>query len=273
MSLTKRAAPQKGVTLIELMIGLTVGLIVITVIGSIFLSILRTSSATMHSLTVNQEMRSVMALMVSDLRRAGYWEGAVDAAGNDAFENPFTTRAEPTPTPTGTNLRDVHIHDTDTDGLGDCIMYSYDLDHDDNAQLFDEQGVAPRMGFRLDGGSVQGLVTGVSMGAGADSSSCGGPFKRFTDDRVLVVDSLEFSTAGSRCVNVDQDLDWVLPADSIVPACHSSAPGYTANEDDRLVEVRNIRIRMEGHHANDDEMVMDLETDVLIRNNRMLIAE
>lgn len=272
MSMIKRETIQRGFTLIELMVGLTVGLIVIGVVGSIFLSILRTSSDTMHSLTVNQEMRSVMALMVSDLRRAGYWEGAVDAAGSDAFENPFTTEAE---TAAGTNLRDVHIHDTDADGIGDCIMYSYDIDHDDNAQLFDEQGVAPRMGFRLEEGSVQGLVTGVSMASGADSSSCGGDFKRFTDAQVLVVDSLEFSTADSRCMNLDQEPveDWVLPDGSLVPACHSSAPGYTADEGDRLVEVRNIRIHMEGHHASDNEVVMELETDVLIRNNRMLIAE
>jgi type IV pilus assembly protein PilW len=251
---TRGALRQVGFTLIELMVGLTVGLIVIGVVGAIFLNILRGSSDTMHSLTVNQEMRAVMALMVNDIRRAGYWGDAAIAAGSAAYDNPFTAR-------TGA-ARDIFIHDN-----GSCVMYSYDIAHDGST--------VPLMGFWLDGDSqrIQGIKGGVEV-SGNGTADCGGDAgdaESFTDNRVVRITDLEFSTGNSLCRNLDNGDSWAAGNDTD-PACDPGQPDYNAATDDRLVEIREITISMTGEHAENDDVQMSLEGDVYVRNNRLLLA-
>jgi len=225
---------------------------VITVVGAVFLNILRSSSDTLHSLKLNQEMRAVMALMVSDIRRAGYWGEAADATGSAAYDNPFTTR-------TGV-AHDIHVHDN-----GACVMYSYDLDY--------TGAPGPLMGFWLSDGRVMGIKSGVAA-SGVGTASCGGnagEFESFTDESVVTITALQFSTAESICRNLDTGGTWNA-SNGTLPACDNSQTGYTATTGDRLVETRRLEVRLVGEHAEDSEFTMELESDVLVRNNRLLLA-
>lgn len=63
---------QQGVTLVELMVGLVVGLIVIGGSLAMFLSTLQSSNHTLTMSKLNQDLTAVMQLMVNEIRRAGY---------------------------------------------------------------------------------------------------------------------------------------------------------------------------------------------------------
>jgi prepilin peptidase dependent protein B len=63
---------QQGFTLVELMVGLAVGLIVIGGSLIMFLSTLQSSNHTLKMSKLNQDLTSVMQLMVNEVRRAGY---------------------------------------------------------------------------------------------------------------------------------------------------------------------------------------------------------
>ena len=63
---------QSGVTLIELMIAMLIGLIVVGATLTIFLATLKSSNDNLNMIRLNQELRSIVTLMVNDIRRAGY---------------------------------------------------------------------------------------------------------------------------------------------------------------------------------------------------------
>jgi prepilin peptidase dependent protein B len=77
---------QGGFSLVELMVGVVVGLIIVSGVIAVYLTTTQGSSFTLRSIRLNQDMRAVMEIMVSDIRRSGYWAGA--ATGNPA-DNTF----------------------------------------------------------------------------------------------------------------------------------------------------------------------------------------
>lgn len=70
---------QQGLSLVEMMVALTIGMIVVS--GALYLSTsaMTVSRDNIRMSFLNQELRQAMNLMTSDLRRASYWGGAVDA--------------------------------------------------------------------------------------------------------------------------------------------------------------------------------------------------
>lgn len=68
-----------GFSLVELMIGLTLGLIIISGVLGIFSNTVKNQSDNLKMSRLNQELRAVMDVMARDIRRAGYWAPAADA--------------------------------------------------------------------------------------------------------------------------------------------------------------------------------------------------
>jgi len=115
---TKKTHPQfqSGVTLIEMMIAMVLGLFVIGAISSVFLTNVKTNTANLKMIRLNQDLRGAMTFMVDEIKRAGY---SADATNSD-FMN-FFKRVN-----------------------SSCFLYSYDANNDgtpDADELF---------GFRLD---------------------------------------------------------------------------------------------------------------------------
>jgi prepilin peptidase dependent protein B len=106
---------QRGFTLVELMVGLVVGLIVIGGSLAIFLSSLSNSNYTLKMAKLNQDLTSVMQLMVNEVRRAGY-----------------TSDISITPTP---------AMDYAADSANSCFLYSHG----------DKDGNVVKRGFNLTG--------------------------------------------------------------------------------------------------------------------------
>lgn len=69
------AKKQSGLTLIEMMIAMVLGLFVTGAIITLFLVTLKANGDDMKMVRLNQEMRAIMTLITRDIRRAGFWGG------------------------------------------------------------------------------------------------------------------------------------------------------------------------------------------------------
>ncbi len=76
--LITRARRQFGFGLVELMIGLLVGMIVVAAALSLLSTTMASSNDSIKMLRLDQELRQVMTMLTRDLRRATIWDPAVD---------------------------------------------------------------------------------------------------------------------------------------------------------------------------------------------------
>jgi type II secretory pathway component PulJ len=83
---------QSGFGLVELMIGLLVGLIVVAAATSMLTTTLFSSNDSIKMARLEQEMRQVMTMLTRDLRRAAAWDAAVDVA-RVSLADPLTLSA------------------------------------------------------------------------------------------------------------------------------------------------------------------------------------
>jgi prepilin peptidase dependent protein B len=101
----------RGFSLVELMVGMTIGLILLSAVVALTVSVLRTNAETVTVAKLTQEGRAIGDLVSRELRRARYsgnYRAFVGAAG--ATPNAFSG--------------------VDILGGGTCIRFAYDADDD-----------------------------------------------------------------------------------------------------------------------------------------------
>ena len=148
---------QKGLTLIEMMIAMVLGLFVTAMIITVFSTNVRSNVQNMKMIRLNQELRGAMTFMVDELKKTGY---SADPS-NSTFMASF-------------------------DVSGSCILYSYDLDSDGNRDT-DEH-----FGFMLHAGTKQ--IRWANDAAKADCLTFG---ESITDSNMAEITTLDFSFDGS----------------------------------------------------------------------------
>lgn len=247
-----RSAGNDGFTLIELMIAILIGLIIIVAIGTIYITTYRSSSDTLKSAQLNHDMGTTALLMMNDIRRAGYWGGAV--TGSEPKDNPFVTGTA--------NLQIIG---------SDCILYTYDA----NASGFltpadqtDDIDGTEYYGFKLNNGTVQMRLSGSTT---ADCDD--GVWVNLMDSAEINITDLRFSyvpdavnipniSATSRCLNVSAE-----PQELSNKNCASAiADGdITAGE---IVETRQVLYSMTGTLVDDATVLKTLSGSVKVRNDR-----
>ena len=77
---------QSGLTLVEVLVGMAVGIIVTGGAVAIYVSSVRSGNEALLASKLNQELGALMHVMTNDIRRAGFWGTAL---GAQADENPF----------------------------------------------------------------------------------------------------------------------------------------------------------------------------------------
>ncbi|MBK8163828.1 MAG: prepilin-type N-terminal cleavage/methylation domain-containing protein [Gammaproteobacteria bacterium] len=111
---------QRGFSLVELMVAITLGLFVLAGVSYLHAEVVRANAAVLKTAHLQQTLWSLMALIADDVRRAGYW-----------------SRAELTLDGTAANgYAPIRLVD------GDCFLYSYDEDKDDADGAPDPRGPA-----------------------------------------------------------------------------------------------------------------------------------
>ncbi|MCU7835448.1 MAG: prepilin-type N-terminal cleavage/methylation domain-containing protein [gamma proteobacterium symbiont of Taylorina sp.] len=250
----KNNMSQIGFTLIELMVGISIGIIVVAGLTSFFIATLTGSNNLISSSKLNQEMNAAMNLMVTEIRRSGYWANAVTG---DPMANPFYS-----------TTHNISVNTIST--AGDCILLSYDLDEDG---VVDTTEV---LGFKHVGGNEIQMRTAVNAvgtnacGTGSDSWSS------ISNTSAISITSLAFTTTGSKCHNFDSadnttitaDVERTLASDTS-SACSDASMTLAGNAEagDRLVETRQINITMTGELADDANINATLTSQIKVAND------
>ncbi|MGR8935251.1 MAG: PilW family protein [Gammaproteobacteria bacterium] len=76
---------QKAFSLIELLIGVVVGLIAVAATVAAFTSLVRSNADYLKMVRLNQELNAIMTLMVRDIKRAGYSASATGVTSANSF--------------------------------------------------------------------------------------------------------------------------------------------------------------------------------------------
>lgn len=158
---------QQGFTLIELMIGLLIGLIVLSGALYAFIITVKSSRDVLFSARLNQDLASAMAVIVGDVRRSGHW---VQAASNSS---PYSEIGE-----------DFNVVSDN------CVLYNYDEDGNSSLETDEYRGV------RLSNSTLEFKISGTDMN---DCST--GLWDAITDTNFMSVTSATFVDMSSCTVN------------------------------------------------------------------------
>lgn len=165
------ARSQRGLTLVELMVGIAIGLFVLAagVLGTT--SSLRGNRELLLEARLQQDLRAAMDLITRDVRRAGYWGNAIASIPTKtvaSVANPYVAipGMPSRPTPILNNTNPVHAAGTAIDLTSDTFTYYWDKNNDNIVQTeetyqFDVNNGVLRMQIGNDG--FQAVTDNSSM--------------------------------------------------------------------------------------------------------------
>lgn len=245
---------QSGVTLAAVLVGMTVGALVLSGTSAVYLLTARGAAEGIRSARLNQELRSAMEIMEQDLRRSGYWEFP---EGADPADNPFQLTI-------GGIHNDIRTGAASGEGSGSCVTYSYDLNASSRIGVCDGctpiappfdgaayDGVNVEMfGFRLRHGAVQIRMRLASASDRAFDCD-GGRWEAITSEEVHVT-RLRFDVHPGATANLN-------------PAKTHSAP---CTGGDLCQQARSVDILMAGQLTGDPAVRQTLASRLALRNDR-----
>ena len=253
---------QKGMTLIELMISIVLGLLVLAAATTMTVNSIVTNGSTLTSARLNQDLGSVAQVLVNEIRRAGYSGGVFDYLDNE----------------------DINIVSNS------CILYAYDADKDGSLETTE------KFGFKLVGSEIQ---MRTDCAAGACATSCAaGTWVALTDNSVVSINSLSFDSVNSKCISITDTANvvnlsnrnnyWVTTTDDTTgfPCLAASDTGLTTYvmdvdsvyasgtfvapaSGDRLIGVRQVNVEVDAVLTNDASMRKIEQMAISVRNNRV----
>jgi type II secretory pathway component PulJ len=284
---------QRGINLVELMVGIAISLVLLTGVLSVMLRMSVSGGEIVQSTRLNQQLRGALDLMTKEIQRAGYvnwsplWDedgdgifdninGDVDEDGNDIVDvRDFYEVAIPAMDAFG----DIRLFAFATPGDAssgvsactnncDCILYSYDIDGDGalNADEFE------LFGFRLNDGAIE-------MRTAGETHSCNsGTWQDVTDDSVTVT-SLEMTRVWANSVGTGNDSTgyryvnesgkWTV--EELQPGCtttdNDGANPLPVDGDTLCLWRSSILINVTGELSGDAAVSMQLQSRVKPKND------
>lgn len=231
---------QRGFSLTELMVGSTVGLLVIAGALQLYVVNLRATSDTLRLSRLNQELRGTLDLLTNDLRRAGYW--AFTPGSTTPLDNPFQADGN-----------DLRLGQSTGETEHSCILYSYDLNGDLRVGVGPSGVASPttstsnleQFGFRLRAGQIQ-------MRNGGSPFNCtSGSWQAITDTDTEIT-GLQFELQET-CINL---LD-------VEQLCTAGDPGMLR---------RSVNIALQARSRSDEAITHQLTNSVALANDKLLSA-
>jgi type IV pilus assembly protein PilW len=155
-----------GLSMVELMVGIAVGLMVVAGASMVAVNQLAENRRLLLETQVQQDLRAAADMVARDIRRAGYWgkaeTGAWQGTDPNVALNPYIDLSPAEP---GAPVEQVDFN------------YSRDPVEEDNAVDADRE----QFGFKRDGGAIKMLI--------------GGAWQALTDTNVLEVTRFDISVA------------------------------------------------------------------------------
>lgn len=205
--------PQKGMTLVEMLVSLVAGLVVVAGGISLFTSVIVSGNTTLMLSRLNQDIQAITDIITRDIQRAGYDENAVALLNNvppSASIYTFSTETDlwPASPALATCIR-VKYRDSE-EGSNIGRVYSYDADE-----------------------NTIKLQTSGSFSSTIDTLC--GTGDSLTSNTEIRVDGLSFSivsgsvSSGNRAIDID------------ISATHVNNPELS------MVMERRVKIRNDGY--------------------------
>jgi type IV pilus assembly protein PilW len=265
---------QRGINLVELMVGIAISLVLLTGVLSVMLRISASGGEVVASTRLNQQMRGAVDLMTKELQRSGYvnWFKAWDTCDGSEEDDIFADKHEDgrvdildyyeCVSPVINDMGRVEVN-------GSCILYSYDFDKNGGKGTGDFES----FGFRLNDGAIE-------MRTAGDGHACNtGTWQDVTDSSVTIT-SLTFTlayvndaSAGDAAMysyTVGTDPSW---SESPTTVCTPAVAGTLPEDDDVLCLVRRgVQIQVEGQLTADAAVTMALDTKVKLKNDHFNTA-
>ena len=162
---------QAGASLIDMLIGLSIGVILTLGVIVFYSSTSRISNKILTTVRLEHEMQTAMAMMKNDIRRAGYTAGAKGLVGTGTI-NPFMVA--------GTS--DIAVPSSD------CVLLSYDLDMDGALPDLNTEGSDERFGYRLVNQVIQ-----TRAATDANFSCSAGTWENLTNANLIQITNLTYT--------------------------------------------------------------------------------
>jgi prepilin peptidase dependent protein B len=253
----------RGLTLIELMLAILLSTVVVLGGMNLYLSVVQSCADVCERNNLNDELRSLMGLMVRDIRRAGAWGIDVDPDNpanvwdndNAVWANPFMTEE-----------LDLQVGAMTGQPENTCILFAYDYNSDGAVGEMDAfSPFNERFGFRLNGAVLEAYDGGTAF-------SC---------------DEGSWVTVNSPLIRVDR-LQFVLTETCIYTPLDPENPVDPANPDslinresvdcelasvEYLQSVRRVAIDLEGSLSDRPEARAILHSSVKVRNDKVVVFD
>jgi prepilin peptidase dependent protein B len=91
MSLSRSRHSQRGLSIVELLVGVAVGLFIVGGAIKLIIDHLADNRRLLVETRVSQDLRSAADIVARDLRRSGYWQNAIAGVVYPAASNPYRT--------------------------------------------------------------------------------------------------------------------------------------------------------------------------------------
>lgn len=227
-----RRRRQRGLSIVELMVGVAIGLFVVAAATMLVSMQLSDNRRLMLETQVQQDLRATADIITRELRRAGHWGKARDGvwyADNVAVirENGYGAIAKAV---------DSDFADGEESST---VLFAYSRSGDEA----DENGAldsAEELGFRLDGGVIQSRLGDAGWQA-------------LTDGNTLTV--TDFRLGMNR---QPLRLECPKPCPDPLVDCRP------------ILEVRNITVFIKGRPANDGTVERSIRSNVRLRNDAII---
>lgn len=190
----KRPTRCHGVSLIELLIGIAIGTIVVSGAFYVLADSARYGVVNLRSAELSQNLRATMALMVNDIRRAGY---AAITDPSEVPSNPFLSGSY-----------DIQTGNADGEDPDTCIVLTYNLDEDSPPQVdnFDASSGEKneKFGFRL---HQKAIETRTGVPDTDDAADCElGSWEDLTEEEIEITE-LTFSLTHTQVEILEDEIN------------------------------------------------------------------
>ncbi len=226
----QRRAPRRGLSIVELMIGITIGLFILAGATVVMTSQIGDTRRLLLEAQVQQDVRATADLVARDLRRAAYWAQAWrnvwPASLPLALTNPYTTMT-PDTAPAGTG----------------SLVYDRSMDEADGANIGTDNNLVDntdRTGFRYNA-TARTIEMLVSIGN----------WQTLTDPNVLEVTAFNI----------------VLNSRNLAVPCADQCPVLGPTNCPLVQVVRDASVVISARAVHDQSVRRSVRTNLRLRND------
>lgn len=236
---TYKIRHQLGLSIIELLVGVAIGLLILSGAVKLFTDNITSNRKLVLETRVNQDMRSAADLIARDLRRAGFWGNSTSGV--------VTTNSQPTAATSPYSA----VSPTSTTAATE-VTYNYSQGTENNVL----DATNESFGFKLDSGVLKYLQ--------------GNNWQAITDRDTLRISSFSV-TPVMKCVALQQYCTG--GSSSSCTACALDAmtgcPTTTCATCPFLA-LRSYNVALQGTSATDIAVVRNLQETVRVRNDQLI---